>query len=185
MRRQAIAPAIAALALAAGCQRPPLPSPTPSPPAASASPAPAAASTLPPLRVTAKASGKVPVVIESFRPDGQRRYRLEAQRATYDNAHGLARFQQTHVVFYGEGRRLTVDAPHAVIDHRAQTVTMDGGVRAVSQDGVVLTCRRLVYSTKTDHVVGDGDVRMVSGNDVLTGGHLEGDLRLELVTVSP
>ncbi|MDE2571739.1 MAG: LPS export ABC transporter periplasmic protein LptC, partial [bacterium] len=153
------------------------------PPSPTARTAPSA--TLPPIQVSAKGNAKRPVVIESFRPHGTKRYRLEAQSATYDNAHRRASFRQTHVIFYREGKTLAVDAPKALIDHNTQTVTMDGGVRAVSSDGVVLTCRHLVYYSNTDHVSGDGDVRMVSGNDVLTGGHLDGDLHLEQVTVSP
>jgi LPS export ABC transporter protein LptC len=137
------------------------------------------------LRVSAQGSAKAPVVIESFRTDGSKRYRLEARSALYDNARRRARFRQAHVIFYRGARTLTVDAPAALVDHNTQTVTMDGGVHAVSDDGVTLSCRRMVYHSMTDHVTGDGDVRMRSGNDVLTGGHLESDLRLEQVTVSP
>ena len=174
--------ALVALVLLAGCQRP-APSPPPKPAATSAFTG--AVATLPPLRVSAQGSAKAPVVIESFRADGSKRYRLEARSALYDNAHRRARFRQAHVIFYRGARTLTVDAPAALVDHNSQTVTMDGGVRAVSDDGVALSCRRMVYYSNTDHVTGDGDVRMRSGNDVLTGGHLESDLRLEQVTVSP
>ncbi|TAM77681.1 LPS export ABC transporter periplasmic protein LptC [bacterium] len=177
--------ALAMLLMLAGC-RPPAPSPPPLPPPTTATPAiTGAVSTFPPLRVSAHGSAKAPVVIESFRADGSKRYRLEARSAVYDNAHRRARFRSAHVIFYRGARTLTVDAPAALVDHNSQTVTMDGGVRAVSDDGVVLSCRRMVYHSTTDHVTGDGDVRMRSGSDVLTGGHLESDLRLEQVTVSP
>lgn|GEM_PF-1603792 len=193
--------ALVLLALAAGCQRASAPqsvqaTPAPSAPATSAarptpapsgspSTAPIAVGTLPPLRVTAQGNSRAPVVIESFRPNGGKRYRLEAQSAVYDNAHRRARFTRAHVIFYQQDKTLTVDAPAALVDHNTQTVTMDGGVRAVNSDGIVLTCRRLVYFSSTEHVLGNGDVRMVSGNDVLTGGRIEGDLRFQQVTVSP
>lgn len=176
------------LLVTAGCQRgvplgrAPQSTASPAPPPAAS---PAAIGTFPPLRVTAKGNIKMPVVIAAFRPNGSQRYRLEAQSATYDNAHRRASFRDTHVVFYHEGKRLVAQAPAALVDHSSQTVTMDGGVRAVTEDGVVLTCQRLVYYSNTDRVSCDGDVRMVSGNDVLTGGHLDGDLRLEQVTVTP
>ncbi|TAM60960.1 LPS export ABC transporter periplasmic protein LptC [bacterium] len=172
--------ALVLLALA-GCHRAAVPPPQ----ALATTPPPQAAVTFPPLRVTAHGSAKVPVVIESYRTNGSKRYRLEAHSALYDNAHRRASFHNAHVVFYRGARTLTVDAPSALLDHASQTVTMDGGVRAVSDDGIVLTCRRMVYHSESDRVSGDGDVRMRSGNDVLTGGHLESDLRLEQVTVAP
>jgi lipopolysaccharide assembly outer membrane protein LptD (OstA) len=93
---------------------------------------------------------------------------------------------QPHVVFYDRaGKTLSGDSPKALIVERNKTITMSGGVTARTQDGAVLTCDMLTYDGRVDRIHGEGNVVLTSARgDRLTGDAIDGDIRLNHVTVN-
>jgi LPS export ABC transporter protein LptC len=91
-----------------------------------------------------------------------------------------------HVTFFDkDGKTLVGDAPKAVVTERNKTILMSGGVTARTQDGAVLTCDTMAYDGNTERVHGQGDVVLTSARgDRLSGDELDGDVRLNHVTVS-
>ncbi len=94
-------------------------------------------------------------------------------------------FQRPHVTFYDRtGKTLVADAPQALVIERDKRVTMTGGVHARATDGTTLQCRTLVYDGATERLHGSGGVHMRNPQGAeLTGDTLEGDIRLDNVTI--
>jgi len=93
-------------------------------------------------------------------------------------------FAQTHVTFYGttSGATLVGDAPVTTVDRAKESVLMQGGVKAHTSEGVVLTCDQLDYDRSTGKLHGAGNVHIVSKDGyTLTGGSFTSDLRLTQV----
>lgn len=93
---------------------------------------------------------------------------------------------QPHVTFFDKnGKTLIGDAPKAVVTERDKTITMSGGVTARTQDGAVLTCDTMTYDGRVERVHGQGNVVLLSARgDRLTGDTIDGDVRLNHVTVN-
>jgi LPS export ABC transporter protein LptC len=93
---------------------------------------------------------------------------------------------QPHVTFYDkDGKTLIGDSPKAVVTERDKTITMSGGVTARTQDGAVLTCDTLTYDGRVERIHGEGNVVLTSARgDRLTGDTIDGDVRLNHVTVN-
>lgn len=91
-----------------------------------------------------------------------------------------------HVTFFDKGGKTLVgDAPKAVVMERSKTITMSGGVTAHTQGGATLTCRTLTYDGNVERIHGVGDVVLTSPHgDRLTGDTIDGDVRLNHVTVN-
>lgn len=97
----------------------------------------------------------------------------------------VAVLSEPHVTFYDKtGKTLIGDAPKAVVTERTKTVAMSGGVTARTQDGAVLTCDTMEYSGETERIHGEGHVVLLSSKgDRLTGDTVDGDVRLQHVTM--
>ena len=155
MMRRALAACALASALAACNPQPPPPQPQPSGPSPtpSATPgAPASAAALPALIITGVGTRDRPVRIVQQTPDNRKQYELLARSYQSSGAQGAARavFQDVHVTFFGkDGSTLTAQAPQAVLDESANTVTLQPRVRARSSSGITLVCDRLVYDRHT------------------------------------
>ena len=91
-----------------------------------------------------------------------------------------------HVTFLDKnGKTLVGDAPKAVVTERDKTITMSGGVTARTQDGAVLTCDTMTYDGRVERIHGQGNVVLLSARgDRLTGDTIDGDVRLNHVTVN-
>lgn len=98
----------------------------------------------------------------------------------------IVALSQPHVTFFDrQGKTLIGDSPKAVVTERNKTIMMSGGVKARTQDGAVLTCDTLRYDGHTERVHGEGNVVLVSARgDRLTGDTIDGDIRLNHVTVN-
>jgi lipopolysaccharide assembly outer membrane protein LptD (OstA) len=80
-------------------------------------------------------------------------------------------FHDAHVTFYArDGSTLVADAPRAMIDQTAKTVTLLGGVHARNSAGVRLQCDRLVYDRTTELVHGAGHVKITSPDGTQASG---------------
>ncbi|MBV8689157.1 MAG: hypothetical protein JOZ59_03515 [Candidatus Eremiobacteraeota bacterium] len=99
------------------------------------------------------------------------------------NSRGV--FRQTRITFYNnDGSTLSGTAPIATIDTASETVTLEGGVRAKSSDGVAFDCDRVQYDRRSGQLLGTGNVHVVNpSGEALTGGSFRSDLRLSHVHV--
>ena len=100
----------------------------------------------PKLHIQSKGSATQPVRI--IQQVGNRRvYELLARSSdstlqSQTNSKGV--FHQARVTFYNsDGSTLSGAAPIATIDTSSETVTLEGGVRAKSSDGVAFDCDRV------------------------------------------
>ena len=163
------------LLLLAGCAH--------SAPAPRSSPSVGASPTVEPIHVSAEGSGNQETTITAMH--GKRKaYFLTAPSYTGGRdakGRGSGRFVQPHVEFYdSNGRTMTSDAPQATVDETTKTLVMTGGVRTRTQDGSLMTCDRLRYTSSNEHIHGDGHVILTSPrNDRFTGDVIDGDVRLE------
>ena len=152
------------------------------PSAAPVSPSPAATSSIPPITVHSRGNARQPVRITQ--QEGNRRiYELLARSSEstmQSQSQFRSTFSQTHVTFFtADGGTLTGDAPLATIDKASNSVTMQGGVRGKTSEGVVLNCDQLVYERKTGTLHGTGNVHIVSKEGyALSGGSFTSDLKL-------
>ncbi len=98
----------------------------------------------------------------------------------------IVALSQPHVTFFDKnGKTLIGDSPKAVVTERDKTILMSGGVTARTQDGAVLTCDTLTYDGRVERIHGEGNVVLTSARgDRLTGDTIDGDVRLNHVTVN-
>jgi hypothetical protein len=188
--------AAAVLAALAGCGPRRAPAPSPGPPhaaAGAASPAATAgaaspAATAVPIRIETRGGpGQYVTIVQTVR--GRKLYTIRAlatdvQRAGTDE--GTGDLDQPHVTFVDRGGTATIaDAPKAHLIERDKSVVMTGGVHARTSSGSVLTCDTLTYSGATERFHGEGHVELSSRDGLhLEGRHLDGDTRLQNVTVT-
>lgn len=150
-------------------------------PRVSSAPA-ATASAFPHLRVQSRGSASQPVRI--VEQSGNRKvYELLARSSDstmQSQTSSKGTFHQTHVTFYGaDGSSLSGDAPVAIIDTAAETITLQDGVHAKTSDGISLQCDRLEYDRTTGQLHGTGNVHVINRTGyALSGGSFQSDLRL-------
>jgi LPS export ABC transporter protein LptC len=175
MRRAAAV--LAMLALLAGCN--------PKPPgisSASPSVSPSATPNLPPLIVTGQGTAAQPIRILQSTKENRVQYELLARSLQSSGSPGTERitFSTVHVTFHGkDGSQLEADAPKALIDQRANTVTLSGGVRARNNAGMTLLCDTLTYNRDTEMIGGTGHVAITNKNGLRAdGSRFDSDIAL-------
>lgn len=173
-RRLLIAAALLASGCSPGSQNNPAASPAPTP-------------SLTSIHVETQGTGSTPTTFTA-QAHNRRVYMVKARSSIGDRlADGsfVAVLSRPHVTFYDkDGKTLIGDAPKAVVTERTKTITMSGGVTAHTQDGAVLTCDSMTYSGETERVHGEGHVVLLSAQgDRLSGDTLDGDVRLQHVTI--
>jgi len=89
-------------------------------------------------------------------------------------------FAHSQVVFRDRnGGTLTATAPQAILDEKANTVTLVNGVHAQTSSGMKLSCDRLVYDRTTQMFHGTGHVVIVDPNGFHgTGSSFDSDASL-------
>ena len=166
------------LMLLAGCN-PQAPKPTPSP---SAPPSPVRATATPlVLKITGRGTATRPVhLIQQVhnRVD----YDLLASSYQSEGPQGGARavFQNARVTFRDRnGATITANAPQAVVDQAANTVTLSSGVHAHTSSGMTLECTQLVYDRPTGMLHGTGNVVVTDPKGFrATGSSFDSDVSL-------
>jgi LPS export ABC transporter protein LptC len=180
MRKMARRAALALAALLAGCGPGAGGNATESPPAATPSPV--------PIHVETQGDAQHPATF-SESEHNRRVYLITAKSSVGDrlgDGSFIVALSTPHVTFFDrEGKTLIGDSPKAVVTERNKTILMSGGVKARTQDGAVLTCDTLAYDGHTERVHGQGNVVLLSSRgDRLTGDTIDGDIRLNHVTVN-
>ena len=182
MRRCFVPVAAAAVAaILVACSPQPRRAGSPAPSAApSAQVSPSAG--LPPITVHSQGTTRQPVRIVE-QQNNRKIYELLAQstESTMQSQNQFrGSFAKTHVTFYGtDGSTLIGDAPLTTIDKASERVTMQGGVRARTSEGITLQCDQLEYNRTTGQLHGTGNVHIVSSQGyTLSGGSFRSDLKL-------
>jgi LPS export ABC transporter protein LptC len=169
--------ACAAAALLAACN----PQPPKAPANASPTPGASASATPVPLHITGQGTKERPVRIVQARAN-QRQYELLAHSYESNGAQGTARatFSNVHVTFYGhDGSSMIADAPRALVDESANTVTLIDRVHARNSNGMKLQCDRLVYSRDTGMLHGTGNVIITNAKGMsATGNRFDSDITM-------
>ena len=155
MRRSGCAALLGMLVLAACNPQPPKIAATPR---ASGAPRP----TPSPLTLEFSGKGTTKRPIRVIEQEGNRKqYVLQAASYEGKGASGRykALFQNVQVTFHArDGTTMYADAPRAVVDQSANTVTMQGGVHAHNSAGMTLACDELVYTRTDEKIQGTGHV---------------------------
>lgn len=165
--------AAAALLLAAACN-PQAPKPTPSPSARAT----AAASPLV-LKITGKGTARKPIRF-SHQVHNRIDYDLLASSfvSKGPQADQRATFQNARVTFRDfKGSTVVANAPQALVDQTADTVTLFDGVHARTSAGMTLQCTQLVYSRASGMLHGTGAVVVTDPKGFrATGSSFDSDL---------
>ena len=91
----------------------------------------------------------------------------------------LAVFQDARVTFHRNGSTITANAPQAVVDQAAKTVTLRNGVHARTSSGMTLECTQLVYDRASGMLHGTGDVVVTDPKGFrATGSSFDSDISL-------
>lgn len=170
---------LTAVALALAACNPQAPKPTPSPSAAVVRPK--APPTPLELRITGQGTVHRPVhLIQQVhnRVD----YDLLASSYESKGPQGAARavFQNARVTFRDRnGATFAANAPQAVVDQTANTVTLSDGVHARTSSGMTLECAELVYDRSTGMLHGTGNVVVTDSKGFrATGSSFDSDISL-------
>jgi LPS export ABC transporter protein LptC len=118
------------------------------------------------LKVSGHGTARTPVRFVQ-QVGNKREYDLLARSFESVGAEGsaLVTFTDPHVTFHGkDGSTLIADAPRALLDQKANTITMQGGVRAHNEAGTSLTCDVLIYDHASEQIYGHGHVVIVNKN---------------------
>jgi len=157
------------------------PQPPHAPSKATAGPTPTPTESSVPLHITGKGTKQRPIRIVQARGN-LRQYELLARTYESNGAQGTARatFSNVHVTFYGQGgSKLVADAPRALVDESANTVTLLDRVHARNSNGVKLECDQLVYSRDTGLLHGTGNVIITNPQGMrATGNQFDSDITL-------
>lgn len=156
-------------------------------PAASTPGLPAAATPVPIRIETHGGDGQYVTIVQTIR--GRKAYTIRALSSNVQRAgtnEGTGEFEQPHITFVGKDGSTTIaDAPKAHLAERDKTVVMTGGVHARTSNGSVLSCDTLTYRESTERFHGEGNVQLMARDGLhLEGQHLDGDTRLQDVTVT-
>jgi LPS export ABC transporter protein LptC len=176
--------------LAAGCvpQAPPGGAGASPAPGAARSPAPRPSATQVPIRVeTHGGNGQYIRIVETLH--GRKAYTIRALSSVaerFGTNQATGTFEQPHVTFVDKTGKTTIaDAPKAHIAERDKSVVMTGGVHAYTSNGSILSCDTLTYNGKTERFHGEGNVHLTARDGFhLDGQHLDGDVKLENVSVT-
>jgi LPS export ABC transporter protein LptC len=167
MTRSHVIAAVLALAALSGCN--PRVESTPSPPP---SVSPTSSGLL--LRISGHGTAAQPVRIVGQQRGNRRQYDLLARSYESIGAQGSERahFVHVHITFYSKGgSTLVADAPQAVWDQLANTITLSGGVKARNDTGTTLSCDTLLYDNATEIVHGTGHVVIASKSGFRASGN--------------
>jgi hypothetical protein len=140
--------------------------------------------TAPPLRITGQGTEGRPVRLIQ---QNQNRIEYELVTKSYESsgAQGreLALARDATITFHDrKGITLTARAPKAILDERANTITLVDDVHARTSSGVTLTCDRLVYDRTEQLFHGYGNVVLVNANGFRgTGSKFDSDVSLSHV----
>jgi len=172
----------ACLALAALCAcNPQAPAASPSP-SSSSSPSSRATPKGLDLHITGQGTAGNPVRFVGQGKDDRVEYELLADRAESSGVMGSARvvFRNARITFHDKnGTTLDASAPEAVYDQAASTLTLQGGVKAQTQNGMTLTCRELQYDHADETLHGRGNVAIVDPKGFRgTGNRFDSDISL-------
>lgn len=147
---------------------------------------PAAAPTQPPLHITGHGTAKQPVRIVR-QIHNRIEYELIASSFESRGPQGRTRavFQNATTTFHGsDGSTMVAQAPQAIVDETANTLTMIDGVVAHSGSGVVLQCDTLEYDRTTQMLHGRGNVTIVEPNGFKgSGSSFDSDISLTHITM--
>jgi hypothetical protein len=163
------------MAMLAGCN--------PQAPRSAKTPAPARrhAATPPPLHITGQGTSGRPVrLIQQI----QNRIEYELVTKSYESrgtqGRELAVARDATITFHDrKGITLTARSPQAVLDERANTLTLLDDVHARTSSGITLTCDRLVYDRNEQLFHGYGNVVIVNANGFRgTGSKFDSDIAL-------
>jgi hypothetical protein len=165
------------LVAAAACNpQPPKATPSPSSPAAGhAAPTPLV------LKITGKGTAAKPIRF-SHQVHNRVDYDLLASSFVSKGPQGDQRavFQDARVTFRDpNGSTVVANAPQALVDQTADTVTLINGVHARTSSGMTLKCNQLVYQRATGMLHGTGAVVVTDPKGFrATGSSFDSDLSL-------
>lgn len=140
---------------------------------ATSTPSPSATASGLALKISGSGTSRQPVRIVSQK-DNREQYELLTRSFISNGAQGAARanFRNVHVTFFAkDGTRLVTDAPRAVLDQTANTVTLADGVKARNDAGMTLQCDELVYDRSDEMIHGTGHVIITDKNGLRATGH--------------
>jgi hypothetical protein len=141
------------------------------------------------IKVRSERVGSRYVYLTKRRKDGTRAYVLRSDVNVAESAGegtGRSEFTNPHIVFSERGgKRLVADAPHAVILVKEKTLLMDGGVHAVTSDGMTLNSDTLRYDETADRLHGRGHVLVTTPRgERLAGDRIDANLRLSEMRIT-
>ncbi len=175
MRSARIPAALLLFALGACNPQPPKTAPSPSAAAARPSRSPLV------LDITGKGTANRPVELIQ-QVHNRVDYDLLASSYESRGPQGSARavFKNARVTFHdARGATIAADAPEALVDEAANTVTLIDGVHAHTSAGMTLQCEQLVYRRATGTLHGNGHVVVTDPKGFrATGTSFDSDLSL-------
>jgi Lipopolysaccharide-assembly, LptC-related len=141
------------------------------------------------VKVRSERVGSRYVYLIKRRKDGSQAYVLRSDSSVAESAGGgtgRSEFINPHIIFSGRaGKQLVADAPHAVILVKEKSLMMDGGVHALTNDGMTLNSDTLGYDEATDHLRGRGHVLVTTPRgERLVGDRIDANLRLSEMRIT-
>jgi hypothetical protein len=141
------------------------------------------------VKIRSERVGSRYVYLSKRRKDGTQAYVLRSDSSVAESAGegtGRSEFINPHISFLGRGgKQMVADAPHAVILVKEKSLLMDGGVHALTSDGMMLNADTLRYDEATDHLRGKGHVLVTTPRgERLVGDRIEANLRLSEMRIT-
>lgn len=117
--------------------------------------------------------------------DGKKIWEFSADAIEYDPATKQAGIKNIKAVFYQEdGGKVELTADQAVMDSETKDLSMEGSIKALASNGAVLSVKKLSYRGQERRFFGDGDVKLVKDDTVISGDRIESDDKFEKIKVA-
>jgi lipopolysaccharide assembly outer membrane protein LptD (OstA) len=133
------------------------------------------------LHITQSGTARQPLRVVQQRGN-RKQYVLVADSSESSGVEGrtIGTFFNAKVTFYGrDGKTLAASGQRAVIDQRADTITLIGDVHARTGTGMRLTCDSLRYDQRSDKLHGEGHVVIADAHGLkATGNVVDSDIAL-------
>lgn len=117
--------------------------------------------------------------------DGKKQWELTAEKIEVEP--GTENVTMTNIkgtLYKENGQKLALTAQHALINNKTHDISLDGDVKAATEDGATFAAPQAKWLSGEQRFYGSGGIKVMRQDTVITGDQVESDANLEKIKVS-